>query len=78
MTHSLDLTFHEPSRGKPGARIAQIYVKAHSEDENGNILITPQCVSWREFEEQIDRLKEELDMIARKAKQKFANKERQP
>ena len=76
MTHSLDLMFHEPSRGKPGVRIVQIYVKTNSRDEKGNILITRQCVSMREFEGQIDRLKQELDMIGKKARQKFAKKDK--
>lgn len=77
MTHSLDLVFHEPAKGEiPGPRIAEIYVKTHSEDEKENILITPQCFSMTEFEVQIDRLKEELDMIAKKARQKFAKKDK--
>lgn len=72
MPHSLDLLFHEPSKGKlPGPGIAQIVVNSRSIDDKGNIIITPNCVSLRDVEKQIDRLNEELEIIRRKAKQKF-------
>jgi len=72
MTYSLDLMFREPSKGDhPGSSIAQIYVTTHTSDEKGHIFITPHCVSMREFEEQIDRLKQELETIRKKANQKF-------
>ena len=72
MTHSLDLMFRKPSRhGLPGPRIAQIYLKSHSTDEKGHVLITPHCVSMTEFEGQIERLKSELEMIKKKATQEF-------
>ena len=75
MTNSLDLMFREPSKGdRLGSSIAQIYIKDHSTDEKGNILITPYCVSMREFEQEIDRLKQELETIKKKAKQKFTKK----
>jgi hypothetical protein len=73
MTYSLDLLFREPSKGElPGPSIAQIYVKTHTSDEKGHIFITPHCVSMREFEEQIDRLKKELETLRKKANQKFS------
>jgi hypothetical protein len=73
--HSFDLVFHETVKGEPlGPRIAKIYINTSSSDEEGHICITPDCVSMREFEGQIDRLKQELDMIGKKAKQKFAEK----
>lgn len=71
MTYSLDLIFNEPLKGLPGSAIAQIYIKTHSRDDEGHILITPQCVSMRELEEQIECLKRELETIKKKAKQKF-------
>ena len=75
MTYSLDLLFLESSKGNlPGPSIAQIYIKTHTSDEKGHILITPNCVSMREFEEQIDRLKQELDALKKKANQKFTKK----
>lgn len=75
MTYSLELLFREPAKGNlPGPRIAQIYVKTHTSDEKGHIFITPDCVSMREFEEQINCLNQELETIRKKAKQKFAKK----
>jgi hypothetical protein len=71
--YSFDLIFLKPLKNElHGPVIAQIYVKAYSSDKKGHIFITPDCVSWREFEEQIDRLKKELEIIRKKAKQKFA------
>ena len=76
MTYSLDLMFRKPSKGDlPDPSIAQVYVKTHSSDEKGHIFITPHCVSLREVEKQLERLKEELEIIRKKAKQKFAKKD---
>lgn len=73
MTYSLDLLFSKPLKGQLlGPPLAQIYVKTHTGDEKGHILITPHCFSLREFEEQIDRLKEELETIRKKAREQFA------
>ena len=77
MTHRIDLIFSEPSSDElPGPRIAQIYVKSPLSDKKENVFITSQCVSMREFEGQIELLKQELETIRKKAKQKFAKKER--
>ena len=77
MTYSFDLMFREPSKGDlPGPSIAQIYVKTHASDEKGHIFITPHCVSMREFEGQIDRLKQELETLRKKANQKFSKKKK--
>lgn len=73
MTHSLDLLFLEPSTNDfPGPRIAQIYLKTHSSDKKGNILITPQCVSMGDFDGEIERLMRELEVIREKGKRKFS------
>jgi uncharacterized small protein (DUF1192 family) len=75
MTYSLDLIFRKPSKGDlPGPGIARIYIKTHTRDKEGHISITPNCVSMRELEEQIECLKQELETIKKKAKQKFAKK----
>lgn len=75
MTYSFDLLFRDPSKGDlPGPSIAQIYVKTHTSDKTGHIFITPYCVTMREFEEQIERLKRELETIKKKANQKFTKK----
>jgi len=76
MTYSLDLQFYKPSKGEIlSPPIAKIYVKTHTLDEKGHIFITPVCVSLIEIEDQINRLKEELEIIRKKAKQKFAKKD---
>lgn len=75
MTHSIDLIFYESSQSElSGPVIARIYVKSHSSDEEGHIFLTPDCVSVREFEGEIDRLKQELEIVRKKAKLEFAKK----
>lgn len=75
MTYSLDLIFRKPSKGKgSGPSIAQIYVKHCSINEEGTKFITPRCVSLTDLEGQIERLKQELDAIRKKAKQKYGVK----
>lgn len=77
MTHSFDLVFHEPSRDRlPGPGISQIYVKTHSTDETGHILITPQCISMTELEAEVERLMMELEMIRKKGKLQFGKRKR--
>ena len=75
-TYSLDLVFLSPYPLKkddlPDHAIAQVLVKTLTRDEDGHILITPQCVSLRELEHHINRLKQELDEIRKVAKRKFA------
>lgn len=76
MTHSLDLLFYTQEE-LPGPPLAQIYVKTRSKDRKGHILITPRCFSLREVEAELDRLKDELESIRKKAKRKFANIDKQ-
>lgn len=72
MAYSLDLLFRIPTENDlPGPSIANIYIKTHTIDKNGHIFITPDCVSQKEIEEQIDRLKEELDTIRKEVHKKF-------
>lgn len=76
MTYSLDLEFRKPAKNDlPGPANAYIYVKTHT-SEKCQIFITPDCVTFSEFEEQIDRLKKEFEVIRRKAKQKFSKKDK--
>ena len=73
MTYSFDLLFREPSKDDlPVESVAQIYVKARSSDDKDHVFITHSCVSMSEFEHEIERLKQELDDLKKKAKQKFA------
>lgn len=73
MTYSLGLLFLKSSESQcASGPIAQLCVENHTSDERGNILITPYCVTLGEVEEQIERLKKELEIIRREAKKKFA------
>jgi len=73
MTYSLDLYFVKPEKKFPGPPRANIYVKTHSQDEGGPILITPNCLNLAELEYEIKRLQKELNDILKKAKRKFAD-----
>lgn len=76
MTDSLDLEFRKPAKNDlPGPANAYIYVKTYT-SEKGQVFITPDCVTFGEFEEQIDRLKKELEAIRKKAKHKFSKKDK--
>ena len=71
-TYSLEIDFNNPKKeGLPAPQIAQIFVKTHTSDDSGNIYITPQCMSFSEFEEQVTRLETELKELKRKAKRHF-------
>jgi hypothetical protein len=77
MGYTFDLFFKEPSKeGVSGHRIAQICINHCSKTEKGAmkgaILITPECITMKELDEQIDRLKEELEIVREKARQKFS------
>ena len=73
MTYSFDVLFREPSKDDLSVEsVAQIYVKARSSEDKDHVFITPRCISMSEFEHEIERLKQELDVLRKKAKQKFA------
>jgi len=72
MTYSLDLYYVKPDKKFPGPSRANVYIKTYSKDEGGHELITPNCVSIREFEYEINRLHKELDDILKKARKKFS------
>lgn len=73
-TYRLDLKFIDDRKSDlPHAPRAYVYVKTWSEmEENGTPLITPDCVTIRELEYQIDKLQEELEQIRKQARAKFA------
>jgi len=74
MTYSFELQFRDFSKDalRVYDGIAQIYVKKSPPDEKGHVFVTHECVSMSEFEHEIERLKQELDDLKKKAKQKFA------
>ena len=82
MSFSLNLLFLEQPKDYkiPGSPIAYIQLKNFScfSFGKGNSkkdfkTISNRCYSFREFEFEVDRLKNELDSIKKKAKRKFAN-----
>ena len=82
MTSSFDLLFLKRTKGMlAGPPLAKIFIKPYPSDinreyEGNHIFITRRCDSLMEVEEEIDRLKKELEIIRKKAKRKFnvANK----
>ena len=71
-TYSLELDFRKTSKGDLfGPPIAQVYVKTHSTDGSGRPYITPQCVTFQEFDYEISRLEKELKELRTKARRKF-------
>ena len=73
-TYSLDLSFRDDAKSTLGhPPIAEIYVMRYSRrSDDGPPLITPECVTIGELEYHVDRLKEELEAIRKKARAKFS------
>ncbi|MGH7800991.1 MAG: hypothetical protein ACREOW_10260 [Thermodesulfobacteriota bacterium] len=72
MPYKFDLFFSKPKRGEIGSPFAYIYVKNYSRDKEGRPLLTPLlCLSSREITYYVDSLKEELEILKKKAEQKF-------
>ena len=75
-TYSFDLHFVSPyplrDSDLPGHATAKVMVKTFCTDKEGFPLIGLECVSFREFEHEIDTLIEELEEVKRAAKRKFA------
>lgn len=60
-----------------GPPLAKIFIKPYPSDikkeyEGDHIFVTRRCDSLMEAEEEIDRLKKELEIVRKKAKRKFA------
>ena len=74
MTSSFDLLFLKRTKGMlAGPPLAKIFIKPYPSDikreyEGNHIFITRRCDSLMEVEEEIDRLKKELEIIRKKAK----------
>ena len=61
----------------PHNPVAHISLKSYRRDvPDGPLLITPDCVTIRELEYQIDELESELEVIRKEAKAKFAADDR--
>lgn len=75
-TYNLDLVFHggDVEKGELPGAIAYVGVKQWIEnDENGQVLISHQCVGPSEWEAEITRLKRELDELLVAEKRAFEN-----
>lgn len=73
-TYNLALEFKDDRDSQlPHRPIARIRVKTFTHaTADGPPLITPDCVTIRELEYQIDQLVSELDVIRKEARAKFA------
>ena len=72
MSVSLELKFEYPSLSGASAYVA---VRMHTRDEDGAILITPECASLKELETNVAILKDDLDKILAEARKRFAKAE---
>jgi len=50
---------------------AHVMVQRHAEDEDGSILVSPECVSYVELEAYVNLLRKDLDGLLASAKRKF-------
>ena len=76
-TYTLDLLFLAPPEDAlPGPAISHVSVKTWHKGgykiQNEPPLLTPQCMGPTEIDNQIDRLKDELEAIRAKAHRKYA------
>ena len=60
----------------PGQPRSHVYITSSSRHDYRGVspdlmFITPDCVSFREFEHEVERLKRELDEITARARQKY-------
>jgi len=78
MTRSFDLLFLKRSKEMlAGPPLAKIFINPYPSDikreyEGTHIFITRRCDSLMEVEQEIERLKRDLEIIRKKAKRKFA------
>jgi hypothetical protein len=73
-TSTLALWFKESPKGAlPGPLTSWVCVKSYTGgDENLPPLLTPDCFSLAEINYQIDRLKDELEIVRREAHRRYA------
>jgi hypothetical protein len=70
---SLDSRFglNVRSGARSGAASAHIFLQGIVRHSNGMLSVTPVCSSLVEMEEQVERLKQELDEMLRQARRAF-------
>ena len=71
MTYNLELAFDSSTKDATSPPVAQIYVKTHTRDSDGTIYITPQCVTFAEFDYQMTRLSKEVEEAREKGRKHF-------
>ena len=75
-TYRLELEFSSPyplkDPGMAGRASGYIFVKCYSQRDDGRLRISLDCASFAEMEHEIDKLKDELEIIREAAKEKFA------
>ncbi len=72
---TLDLFMQEPRKGDPLRRpiaYIQLLMRTRIENHPDAIFISPDCVSYRELEAHVIRLKKELDDILKRGKKELS------
>jgi hypothetical protein len=72
-TDLLGLLFVEPHGTEHLAAEAHVYLKVRLLTLDGKVLLTSPTAGWSEFEQELDRLKSELDAIREEAALRFAH-----
>ena len=73
-TRTFDFEFIDSNKlNIPMFPSSHIYIKRYTEkkENKGLLYITPECVTYKEVEAQVKRLKNELDIIMLQAKKKY-------
>ena len=72
--YKLDFLFFSPNKGDlPFSPYGSIYASSYARGRQGEILLSADCVTKGEVDEQIDRLIKQLEGIRKKAKRKFSH-----
>ena len=67
---TFELLFEEPTEEWPNPR-AWVRLSVRTESADGTVLLTPEAVSLRELEAQIDLLRSDLNDVLAEAKRRF-------
>ncbi|MEX0908095.1 MAG: hypothetical protein WD054_07170 [Gemmatimonadota bacterium] len=53
-------------------RVAHVFVDNWTEDDQGKILLSPECRTFGELEHAVQRLKDDLDQVLKDGRKEFA------
>lgn len=74
MTVRLSLHWIAPKKGDyPFSPVAHIIPESYSQAEDGHVLLTPQCMTPTELDEQVDQMKSDLEEIRQEGHRRFAS-----